>query len=105
MCLANHPAFAAGAKSAAKRESSEGGDGMARRSTDALAIAMPDFGATIAERAYYLAEQRGFVPGHELEDWLAAEREIAMLKATEPTPIKKPSSRRKSSGATIKKLK
>jgi hypothetical protein len=30
----------------------------------------------IAERAYQLAEQRGFVPGGELEDWLAAEREI-----------------------------
>jgi len=24
--------------------------------------------------AYYLAEQRGFAAGHELEDWLAAER-------------------------------
>ncbi len=81
---------------------------MARRSTDALAIAKPDFGATIAERAYYRAEKRGFVPGHELEDWLAAEREIAMLKNGKapdpPTPIKKPSSRRKS-GSTIKKLK
>lgn len=78
---------------------------MARRSTDALAIAKPDFGATIAEHAYYRAEKRGFVPGHELEDWLAAEREIAMLKnAKAPDPIKKPSSRR-TSGATIKKLK
>jgi hypothetical protein len=80
---------------------------MARRFTDALAIAKPDFGAMIAERAYFRAEKRGFVPGHELEDWLAAEREIAMLGAgaiTEPAPIKKPSSRRKS-GATIKKLK
>jgi hypothetical protein len=30
----------------------------------------------IAEAAYYLAERRGFAPGHELEDWLAAEAEI-----------------------------
>ncbi len=30
----------------------------------------------IAEAAYYLAERRGFAPGFELEDWLAAEREI-----------------------------
>jgi hypothetical protein len=30
----------------------------------------------IAERAYYLAEQRGFAPGGELEDWLAAERAV-----------------------------
>jgi hypothetical protein len=85
---------------------------MARRSTDALAIAKPDFGAMIAERAYFRAERRGFVPGHELEDWLAAEREIAALKAplsdapvraAEPTPIKKPS--RRKTGATVKKIK
>ena len=32
--------------------------------------------AMIAEAAYFLAERRGFYPGGELEDWLAAEREI-----------------------------
>ncbi len=26
--------------------------------------------------AYLLAERRGFEPGHEAEDWLAAEREV-----------------------------
>jgi hypothetical protein len=30
----------------------------------------------IAERAYYRAEQRGFAPGHEQEDWAEAEREV-----------------------------
>jgi hypothetical protein len=30
----------------------------------------------IAELAYYRAEQRGFSPGYELEDWLAAEAEV-----------------------------
>jgi hypothetical protein len=30
----------------------------------------------IAEAAYYRAERRGFQPGHELEDWLAAEAEV-----------------------------
>ncbi|RMD79607.1 MAG: DUF2934 domain-containing protein [Gammaproteobacteria bacterium] len=30
----------------------------------------------IAEAAYLRAEARGFVPGHELEDWLAAEAEV-----------------------------
>lgn len=29
----------------------------------------------IAERAYRLAERRGFAPGAELDDWLAAEAE------------------------------
>ena len=30
----------------------------------------------IGEAAYYIAEQRGFEPGHELDDWLAAEAQI-----------------------------
>jgi Protein of unknown function (DUF2934) len=30
----------------------------------------------IAEAAYLRAEQRGFSPGYELDDWLAAEAEI-----------------------------
>ncbi len=32
--------------------------------------------ASIAEAAYFRAEHRGFAPGHELEDWLAAEEEV-----------------------------
>jgi hypothetical protein len=31
----------------------------------------------VAAEAYYLAERRGFVAGHELEDWVAAEQLIA----------------------------
>jgi hypothetical protein len=30
----------------------------------------------IARTAYLRAERRGFVPGHELEDWAAAEAEV-----------------------------
>lgn len=33
----------------------------------------------IAEAAYYHAEKRGFAPGWEIEDWLAAEKEIDAL--------------------------
>jgi hypothetical protein len=33
----------------------------------------------IEKAAYYLAEQRSFAPGHELDDWLAAERQIRAL--------------------------
>jgi hypothetical protein len=33
----------------------------------------------IAEAAYYCAEQRGFEPGHDLEDWLEAEARIDLL--------------------------
>jgi Protein of unknown function (DUF2934) len=36
----------------------------------------------IAEGAYLRSERRGFAPGHEAEDWLAAEAEVdALLKA------------------------
>jgi len=30
----------------------------------------------IRRRAYELSEARGFVPGHENDDWLTAEREV-----------------------------
>jgi hypothetical protein len=33
----------------------------------------------IALAAYFRAEKRGFLPGAEMEDWLAAEREIDAL--------------------------
>jgi hypothetical protein len=37
--------------------------------------------ALVAETAYLRAERRGFAPGHETEDWLAAEAEVdALLK-------------------------
>ena len=40
--------------------------------------------ALIAETAYLRAERRGFAPGHETEDWLAAEAEVdALLKVEE----------------------
>lgn len=32
--------------------------------------------ALIAEAAYFRAEKRGFDPGHDTEDWLAAEAEV-----------------------------
>lgn len=39
-------------------------------------IIYKDRDARIAELAYLRAERRGFEPGHELEDWLDAEREV-----------------------------
>jgi hypothetical protein len=32
----------------------------------------------IAQAAYFRAQRRGFEPGHECEDWLAAEAEVDM---------------------------
>lgn len=43
------------------------------------AICLPDRDARIAEIAYYKAASRGFEPGYELEDWLAAEQEYLLL--------------------------
>ena len=43
--------------------------------------------ALIAEAAYFLAERRGFGPGHETDDWLAAEAEVdARLLRAETAP-------------------
>lgn len=35
-----------------------------------------DLTAWIADCAYYKAEKRQFEPGHEMEDWFEAEKEI-----------------------------
>jgi membrane-bound lytic murein transglycosylase MltF len=42
--------------------------------------------ALISEAAYYRAERRGFDPGHELDDWLEAEREIESALQKGETP-------------------
>jgi hypothetical protein len=43
---------------------------------DAIARSQNRLRQAIAEAAYYRAQQRGFAPGHELEDWLAAQHQI-----------------------------
>lgn len=35
----------------------------------------------IARAAYFRAEQRGFAPGEEVTDWLAAERDVELFLA------------------------
>lgn len=35
-----------------------------------------ELGGMIATAAYYLAAARNFMPGHELDDWLEAERSV-----------------------------
>ncbi|HZL96313.1 MAG TPA: DUF2934 domain-containing protein [Vicinamibacterales bacterium] len=59
---------------------------MARKSSVATVSPAADFPIAIAERAYFKAERRGFSPGHELEDWLAAEREVSALRSMQPKP-------------------
>jgi hypothetical protein len=47
-------------------------------------VSHPDRAARIAELTYYKAEQRGFEPGHELEDWLEAEQEVILNESNAP---------------------
>jgi hypothetical protein len=47
----------------------------------ALRLGMGARRAAVRLGAYYRAERRGFQHGHELEDWLAAEREMSELDA------------------------
>ncbi len=42
--------------------------------------------AMICEAAYYYAESRGFEPGHELDDWLAAQEQIDAALALGQSP-------------------
>ena len=58
-------------KSAASAAASQSGRG--------VAVSPEARHAMIAEAAYLRAERRGFAPGREMEDWLAAEKEIDAL--------------------------
>jgi hypothetical protein len=40
----------------------------------------------IAEAAYRRAQQRNFAPGHDLEDWLEAEKEVDAARLSPPKP-------------------
>jgi hypothetical protein len=42
--------------------------------------------AMIARAAYFRAERRNFAPGHELEDWMAAEAEVDRELAARKSP-------------------
>ena len=42
--------------------------------------------STIRLYAYYRAEHRGFAAGHEIEDWLTAERELQAMESARAKP-------------------
>jgi hypothetical protein len=50
----------------------------------------PDRGELVRLAAYFRAERRGFAPGHELEDWIAAEAEVAATLVSPAAPRKVP---------------
>jgi hypothetical protein len=46
------------------------------KAKDMAATPAYDLASMIATAAYFCAQQRGFEPGHELEDWLQAEQQV-----------------------------
>lgn len=59
----------------------KGARAVKEKASQRAAVSTEDRRAMIAEAAYLRAERRGFTPGHETEDWLAAEVEVeALLK-------------------------
>jgi len=72
---------------------------MAKKAQAAAAPA-PAVAAMIAERAYFRSEQRGFAPGYEIEDWLAAEAEIHQ-RAQPKTSAKAKKAPRKTNKADV----
>jgi hypothetical protein len=56
----------------------------ARRSPKASASAPADRETQVRIAAYLRAERRGFAPGYEIEDWLAAEAEVSARQDAKP---------------------
>jgi hypothetical protein len=54
--------------------------------TSGAAPTLADWEARVRQAAYFRAERRGFVPGHEAADWLAAEAEVAEALGPKPRP-------------------
>ena len=48
---------------------------------DGIVQARHAYNEHVACAAYFLTKRRGFEPGHEMEDWLAAESEIGLVRS------------------------
>jgi hypothetical protein len=57
-------------------ERSSEGNTIERHSVTRRALTPEERYALISDGAYRKAEQRGFAPGSEMDDWLSAEREV-----------------------------
>jgi len=71
---------------------------MTKKASDADSEQMK---AIIAKTAYYKAERRGFVPGFEEDDWLAAEREVQATMVGKSKASAKPESDKADSRARV----
>lgn len=69
------------------RRRTPAGNSPAAPATNAITVSEEARRAMIAQAAYLRAERRGFTPGNELEDWMAAEAEVdALLRAGNGRP-------------------
>jgi hypothetical protein len=68
----------------------------AKRPSRAPQPALAEREVRVRIAAYLRAERRGFAPGYEIEDWLAAEAEVGGLEQSKPAakprkaPVRKP---------------
>jgi hypothetical protein len=46
------------------------------KATDSTPATVNAIHAAICEAAYFIAQRRGFQPGHEVDDWLEAEAQV-----------------------------
>ncbi len=70
---------ASSARSATKSKRTAAASNGKTRKGASKTVTPEDRWKMIAEAAFFRAEQRGFVPGGEIADWLAAEMEVDAL--------------------------
>jgi len=80
-------ATAAGKAPAAKRPAKGGAAPKPAASTERESM--------VRMAAYFRAERRGFAPGYEIEDWLAAEAEVTARADAAPVPKARKTAARK----------
>lgn len=74
-------------KAAPRRRAPSASAAPAPDTTTAITVSENARRAMIAQSAYLRAERRGFTPGNEVEDWLAAEAEVdGLLRAGNGRP-------------------
>ena len=73
-------------KAAAPRKATVRKSAGARSRVAAAAPSAAEREELVRTAAYFRAERRGFAPGYEWEDWLAAEAEVGTPAGTEPAP-------------------
>lgn len=70
---------AVSAKKTATRKATKKSTSPSKPGTSSIDITPEERWKMIAVAAYHKAEKRGFAPGHELQDWAEAEKEIDKL--------------------------